>query len=95
MSDLLSSCIRFYYVSTQKILSALRDNEYLKQSEIMISKVIEEFKQRAKPSSTLLLNINGQSEKKSHAETRRFYDKLKLNNEGRLRIEGMASKENK
>lgn len=77
ITDLLSSQLRYYYLSTSKILSALRDNEYLRASKIFTTRVREEFSQRAVlPHSQLLVlkvSSSGGGSKKTE-EPRKHYD---------------------
>jgi hypothetical protein len=59
ITDFLATSLRFSHLSTPKILSSLRDNEYLRNSKLFIIKVQEEFLARAQlPQGSLLLKLS-------------------------------------
>jgi hypothetical protein len=85
VTDFLSTSIRFSHLSSSKLLSALRDNEYLRASRIFISKTQEEFLIRAQlpQASFVLLKISPPSKhsttNKSYGDPKRLhYDENKL-----------------
>ncbi|CDW79156.1 leucine rich repeat family protein [Stylonychia lemnae] len=93
ISNLLVQTLKFYYISTKKILSALRDNFLLRQSSLFITKTTEEFQMRFQTQNQLLLNINGSSSKSTHVkeQPRKYYDMSRVQNQGRAKQQATAA----
>lgn len=78
---MLSQPLRFYYLSTKKILSALRDNEFLRSSQLFFSRTAEEFNARINCSNHLVVNISTSSKSnqaKCLVNPRKYYDLSKV-----------------
>lgn len=74
------------------MLSALRDNDFLRQSTIFMAKVREEFTARAMlPHSAVILSLSSNAQgSKSVQEPRKHYDPSKLNTEGRSKYQNLG-----
>lgn len=89
--DLLSThqSLRFYYLSTSKILSALRDNEHLRHSKVFMSRVQQEFQARVLLPQTMMLNLSQDSSLSKDQQPRKYYDTMRV--EGRKKYENSGN----
>eukprot|EP00347_Sterkiella_histriomuscorum_P021918 403332320 len=81
ITNMISQAVRFPFVSTRKLLSALRDNENLRNSTVFRASTLDEFYKRVGNQNSIVLNIKGSSSKnQAHkAVPRKYYDNSKVN----------------